>query len=196
MTPTKYLEPRQKPAVIACAETYGIERASVFHGVKPHLIDKWLRNKDKVLAAAERHSEQMRERARKQYAKTQGHKKPTLATRKRWYEKHVFKRVLKNLSRTMRNKGYAYPLPKPIDLASIAKRQRLICPISGIKLTNDNMSLDHIVPLCKSGNNDLTNLQLVDKRVNMMKHVMSMEELTILCRAIVIHLDKPNGGAS
>lgn len=62
------------------------------------------------------------------------------------------------------------------------------CYLSGepINLINDkNYSLDHIVPIVSGGENSLDNLGILDKRVNCMKHTLSIDEFIGLCEKIL-----------
>ena len=71
------------------------------------------------------------------------------------------------------------------DLWSLAKKQGLHCPISGEKLTTENISIDHIKALSKGGTNALDNLRLVTRAVNTAKHTMSDAEFFSFCQNIV-----------
>jgi len=77
---------------------------------------------------------------------------------------------------------------KSFDLWCLAKKQKLICALTGDRLTAENVSLDHIIPQSKGGTNDITNLQLVTKRANIIKNDMSMNEVYLCCKKIVGHL--------
>ena len=44
--------------------------------------------------------------------------------------------------------------------------QKCRCALTGERLTVDNVSIDHIVPVAKGGTNELSNLRLLTKRVN------------------------------
>lgn len=53
------------------------------------------------------------------------------------------------------------------ELWSIAKRQQLICPLTGRKLTIESISIDHIIPISKGGTNDPLNIRFVDYHANL-----------------------------
>lgn len=53
------------------------------------------------------------------------------------------------------------------ELWSIAKKQRLICPLSGRKLTIESISIDHIIPISKGGTNHPSNIRFVDYHANL-----------------------------
>jgi 5-methylcytosine-specific restriction endonuclease McrA len=74
---------------------------------------------------------------------------------------------------------------KPFDLWKLAKKQKLICAISGRKLTTENISVDHVVPLSKGGSTKIDNMQLVDYHANLAKFTFTMSELYTLCEDIL-----------
>jgi 5-methylcytosine-specific restriction endonuclease McrA len=75
-----------------------------------------------------------------------------------------------------------------LDLWSIAKKQKLICPLTGEKLTCKNISVDHIMPISKDGANTPSNIQLITNHANTIKNNMNLAELLHLCQAIVQRL--------
>jgi hypothetical protein len=73
------------------------------------------------------------------------------------------------------------------DLWKIAKKQRLICPLTGIRLNASNMSVDHIIPISKGGTNHPSNIRLVQKWVNIMLQDKTDEEFFLMCRTITTY---------
>ena len=73
------------------------------------------------------------------------------------------------------------------DLWKIAHSQRLICPLTGDRLTNKNISVDHIVPQSKGGKNVISNIRLTTKDINWFKRTMTDEELKEICLKVVSH---------
>lgn len=61
-------------------------------------------------------------------------------------------------------------------LRAILIRQQYRCALSGVVLSPDCASLDHIVPLSKGGRHVLSNCQIVHPIVNRLKADMSQEE--------------------
>jgi 5-methylcytosine-specific restriction endonuclease McrA len=73
-------------------------------------------------------------------------------------------------------------------LLAILEAQRFRCALSGVPLVpGRNASLDHIVPRCHNGPNDLDNLQWVTTQVNRGKWDMSLAEFLEMCHAVVAH---------
>lgn len=72
-------------------------------------------------------------------------------------------------------------------LLDLAKRQNYRCAITGRELTPETASLDHIVPLSRGGAHVLSNIWLVDQKVNFAKGTMTYGEFVQLCRDVVEH---------
>lgn len=98
------------------------------------------------------------------------HKFKTLAERANWHS-------LKKSD----NERISY-----LDLYKIAKRQKLICPVSGIKLTAENISVDHIIPFSNGGKNIPENIRLVDWNINQMKNCHTEKEFLEIIKRIYL----------
>lgn len=63
------------------------------------------------------------------------------------------------------------------------------CYLSGekINLYENNYNFDHIIPSSKGGTNELENLGILHKEVNMMKSNLLIEELFLWCSKILEH---------
>lgn len=70
------------------------------------------------------------------------------------------------------------------NLRALIESQYYRCALSGILLTPDNASLDHIIPLSEGGKHVISNVQWLDPRVNTMKGTMNQKEFLELCCAI------------
>lgn len=87
---------------------------------------------------------------------------------------------------------------KPFDLWKILKKQKMICALTGDRLTKDNISLDHIIPTAKGGTNTPDNIRFVVLDVNLAKNVLNDSQLIELCRKVVRYQDnkKASGNQS
>ena len=150
----------------------GVESASIQFDIERKFIDKWTNQIEQLKKIREKELE-----------------KKKLATKTRnkiLQEKNIFQKISKNLDRSLKKRGYeASEIIKPINLWGIAKKQKCKCAISGIKLTKNNISVDHIIPLSKGGKNTLANIQFVENHVNIMKNNKSLKELLVYCKEIV-----------
>lgn len=81
------------------------------------------------------------------------------------------------------------------ELLSLAESQSFRCALTGICLTPESSSLDHIVPVASGGSHEIGNLQWVDSRVNTMKGEMPVDEFIELCQMVARHAGSgPIGG--
>lgn len=78
-----------------------------------------------------------------------------------------------------------------MNLFHIAHKQKLLCALTGVKLTNKNISVDHIIAKSKGGNNRPENIRLVHKDVNLAKRALSDPEFLDLCKNVIAWHEKP-----
>lgn len=79
------------------------------------------------------------------------------------------------------------------QLWKLAKKQKLLCAISGKKLNNNNISLDHIIPFCHGGENVIENIQFIDYDINIMKNSHGQQEFLNLIKEIYeFNFNSPN----
>lgn len=71
------------------------------------------------------------------------------------------------------------------DAASLWKKQKGICALTGRKLTKDNAELDHIIPKSKGGLHDITNLRWLVHEVNRVKRNLFDLDFIKLCNDVV-----------
>lgn len=76
-----------------------------------------------------------------------------------------------------------------LDLWKIAKRQKLKCALTGVKLDSYNISLDHIIPISRGGTNEPSNIQLIQADINSVKFNFLMPELIEIVKSILKHCD-------
>ncbi len=69
------------------------------------------------------------------------------------------------------------------DLASLWRRQRGLCALSGQRLDR-SAHVDHIIPKTRGGTDDIANLQWLCLEVNMAKRAMLQDEFTTMCQAV------------
>lgn len=105
---------------------------------------------------------------------------------KKGRDRRRFKKLAEYSNRNYFRKGIKeYYKLAAFDLWKIAKKQKLICPLSGIKLNKENMSVDHILPISKGGTNEPSNIRLVHKWVNLMLGVHSDQDFFAMCETVI-----------
>ena len=62
------------------------------------------------------------------------------------------------------------------ELRGLLKKQDYTCAISGVKITPETASLDHIVPHSHGGTDEVDNAQWLHTEVNRMKGSLTDEE--------------------
>src|SRR5208282_3647081 len=70
------------------------------------------------------------------------------------------------------------------ELARLWKKQRGICPFTGIRLNKYNAQLDHIIPLVNGGQGASNNLRWVQRDVNYAKRDLSDTQFIALCHMV------------
>lgn len=70
-------------------------------------------------------------------------------------------------------------------LMKMIQLQDYRCAITGIKLTPETATVDHIVSVKKGGKNSIDNVQIVHQEANRMKGSLSMDELYTWCEMIL-----------
>jgi hypothetical protein len=70
-------------------------------------------------------------------------------------------------------------------LVALIEEQGYRCKLSGIELTPDTASLDHIIPVSKGGEHCVGNVAWVHEEINRMKGQLSVEEFIALCLKVV-----------
>jgi 5-methylcytosine-specific restriction endonuclease McrA len=78
------------------------------------------------------------------------------------------------------------------QLFGLVKKQKRRCALTGRRLTFDNISVDHIIPVKNGGTSEIENLRFVINEANMAKGILNDAELVSLCRDIIEHYDKSN----
>lgn len=135
------------------------------------LLQKWREyGKRKRLR---KNKEKLKRRSKSYYWQVEGYHR---------YKCHTFRRMAKRIHQRCNKKRIT-----ALDLWSIAKKQKLICPLTGEKLTAKNISVDHILPITKGGANNKSNLRLITFEANTAKNSMTDNEFISFCQKIVNH---------
>lgn len=61
------------------------------------------------------------------------------------------------------------------------------CAVSGVELTSENISIDHIIPVSSGGTHELSNLRLVAWEVNQAMNSLDDDDFIELCRQVIHH---------
>ena len=97
----------------------------------------------------------------------------------KYRKRHTFQQLAK-----AQRKSSDVDIPK-IEFWRMCLRQKCRCPLTGQRLTKENISVDHIIPKSKGGSMGVDNLRLVTKDANLAKHTLLDEEFVALCRSVV-----------
>ena len=66
-------------------------------------------------------------------------------------------------------------------LLALLESQGYLCALTGVRLEITTAELDHKIPVCRGGTNDLSNLQWIHKSINRAKGTMTNEEFIEAC---------------
>ena len=87
-------------------------------------------------------------------------------------------------SRNLSTRHIDGPVATPQELAGLWRKQRGVCPFTGIRLNKHNAQLDHIVPLVNGGQGAIGNLRWVHRDVNYAKRDLSDTQFIALCHMV------------
>lgn len=181
--PKKKWTSDEKKAVVDFAAIHGVTAAARKFNTNNASVKNW-RDPEKYKARRKRyHSLPMVKEKNRKRAMQAYYENPDLlkATSKKSRGKRRFKRLVEMSNRF-------YPRDEwltAIDLFHIAHKQKLICALTGVKLTNETISVDHIIPKSLGGSNRPDNIRLVDKNVNLARRALTDCEFLDLCRKVV-----------
>ena len=71
------------------------------------------------------------------------------------------------------------------ELYALLDRQQYRCALTGRKLTPSCATLDHRTPLSRGGEHDLSNIQILDKQINVAKGTMTQVEFIQVCHEVI-----------
>jgi 5-methylcytosine-specific restriction endonuclease McrA len=100
----------------------------------------------------------------------------------KYRNRHPLKKMMQYANANKR--GYEDKITA-FDLWKIVRKQKLLCPLSGRRLTPSSISIDHILPGSKGGKNVVANIRLTDKDANIAKNKLTDAEFISLCREVV-----------
>lgn len=102
--------------------------------------------------------------------------------------------------------GASTPMPIPRDpdervttrnLLRKLEAQGYCCLLTGWQLTPETAGVDHLAPVSQGGQHAMSNIAIVDSRVNRAKGTLPLEEFIQLCVAVADwNRSKVQGGAS
>jgi len=69
-------------------------------------------------------------------------------------------------------------------LRDMLKSQGNRCALTGRKLTPQNSTIDHIVPISDGGTGEMENLQIVTKLANTAKYTSCMKDFIQMCKDV------------
>jgi hypothetical protein len=172
----------------------GVTAASQQYKLSPFIIRKlvgWNKDEQKAfLARVREQQKETRKKRRKEQLDRWNNlpkvKEKRLKWTKRWRNLHI----LASLASPANCKYGFLGRVSPLDLWGIAKRQKMICPYSGQRLTADNVSLEHIIPISRGGTHTKDNVRLVHMWANLMKLNCSLEDFKKMIACIHYHLNK------
>jgi 5-methylcytosine-specific restriction endonuclease McrA len=82
------------------------------------------------------------------------------------------------------------PSVSPKQILALLESQQYRCALSGRELSPETASLDHVIPLSRGGVHDISNVQVLDYRVNAAKGTMTVEEFVQMCRDVALHAER------
>lgn len=127
-----------------------------------------------------RNKKKMREYYRSYYLKDEVKKKRSKRG-KEWRKIHVLQLAAWRLN----SKHKTNILPH--QLFGILKKQKRLCALTGRRLTAENFSVDHIIPIKNGGKGYLDNIRFVVNDANRARGTLTDAELLSLCKDIMTH---------
>jgi 5-methylcytosine-specific restriction endonuclease McrA len=81
-------------------------------------------------------------------------------------------------------------IASPTEILELVEEHEYKCALTGLPLTTENSTVDHIIPVALGGSNQKENLQPVLKEANRIKGQLSMEDLKKWVVLIYDHINK------
>jgi 5-methylcytosine-specific restriction endonuclease McrA len=77
-------------------------------------------------------------------------------------------------------------------LKAILEQQSYRCALTGVDLTPENASVDHVLPLSRGGEHHPRNAQVILDYVNKAKGSMTQDEFIAMCISVAHHVGLPS----
>jgi hypothetical protein len=170
------------------------ETCKAFNHINEKTWAQWIKNREKILGSADLSEKEKAEKRKQDGRKWKEHYKITnpdkvvSAVMRKVHPLVVCTYHANGNFKRYRSKNKA-PFTKLLafDLWKIAKKQKMKCPLTGLVLTADIISADHIIPVSKGGTNLSSNIRLVHKTINHMKNHYSDQEFLKMCSLVANH---------
>ena len=150
------------------------ETCEKFPEINPETWRRWINNREVIMGTTHDAELQKREAQRKITKSRYLENHPELARQSIMRQKHPLivccYRSNGNFKKFARKNKTPFTRLEPRTLWRLAKKQKLKCAITGIRLTAQNVSVDHIRPVSQGGLNCESNIRLVHKDINHMKN--------------------------
>jgi len=146
------------------------ETCKEFPNINPETWRRWIHNRDIILFTTTELEASKRIMRSTQKRSEWKKNNPDKAIPSIMRKKHPFVVCCYHTNGNFKRRHKEFVKIIPRDLFKIAKKQKCKCAITGLKLTPETLSVDHIIPISKGGSHTVDNLRLVHKDINHMKN--------------------------
>jgi 5-methylcytosine-specific restriction endonuclease McrA len=163
------------------------ETCKEFPNVHPETWRRWLHNRDVILSTSLEKEMDKRLKNKTQKRKEWRDKNPDKSIPSVMRLKHPFVVCCYNSNGNFKSRRVGnekFVKLKPFDLWKIAKKQKCKCAITGLKLTPETVSVDHIISVSNGGKHTVDNLRLVHKDINHMKNHYDDKYFLEMCKLV------------
>lgn len=177
-----------KRQIIKDALEFGVYRAATMHASTPSTVNRLLAYKNEIIAVKQGDLKMGKKRIRSEAYKENYRKKHHPSIKRKIHPFKVIAQYANSNYKLVcyRNRVDFFESDKltPANLWEIAKKQKCLCALSGLRLDAETVSIDHIIPVSKGGKNIPENIRLVNGKINKMRNDMTDNEFINLCRAV------------
>lgn len=177
-----------KRKIIKDALRYGVQYAATLHSSTPSTVNRLLAYEKEIIAAKQNDLKVGKKRIRNEQYKLNYKLKHHPSVKRK---KHPFKVIANYANSNYKLVCYRNHIDflesdklTAANLWDIAKKQKCLCALSGLKLDAETISVDHIIHVSKGGKNTPENVRLVNGKINRMRNDMIDEEFINLCHAV------------